>query len=76
MNFPPGTSQRYSHTDNVILGQVIQRATGQSMKDLYDKNILGPTGMADTQFPDSQEIQSPALHAFTMDRKIYEDCTY
>ena len=76
MNFPPGTSQRYSHTDNVILGQVIQRATGQSMKDLYDKNIFGPTGLADTQFPVSQEIQSPALHAFTMDRKIYEDCTY
>jgi D-alanyl-D-alanine carboxypeptidase len=58
------------------LGQVIQRATEQSMKDLYDKNIFGPTGMADTQFPVSQEIQSPALHAFTLDRKIYEDCTY
>ncbi len=28
MNFAPGTSQQYSHTDNVILGQVIQRATG------------------------------------------------
>src|SRR4051812_41182411 len=30
MNFPPGTSQQYSHTDNVLLGQVIQRATQQS----------------------------------------------
>ena len=40
MNFPPGTSQRYSHTDNVILGQVIQRATGQSMKELYDRISL------------------------------------
>jgi D-alanyl-D-alanine carboxypeptidase len=76
MNFPPGTSQQYSHTDNVILGQVIQRTTGQSMKELYDKNIFGPMGMKDTQFPVNQDIQSPALHAFTMDRKIYEDCTY
>jgi CubicO group peptidase (beta-lactamase class C family) len=76
MNFPPGTSQQYSHTDNVILGQVIQRATKQSMKELYDKNIFGPMGMKDTQFPVDQEIQSPVLHAFTMDRKIYEDCTY
>lgn len=76
MNFPPGTSQQYSHTDNVILGQVIQRATGQSMKELYDKNIFGPMGMQDTQFPVDQEIQSPVLHAFTLDRKIYEDCTY
>ena len=76
MNFPPGTSQQYSHTDNVILGQVIQRATGQSMKELYDANIFGPLGMKDTQFPVSQEIQGPVLHAFTMDRKFYEDCTY
>jgi len=76
MNFPPGTSQQYSHTDNVILGQVIQRATKQSMKELYDRNIFGPMRMKDTQFPVDQEIQSPVLHAFTMDRKFYEDCTY
>ena len=76
MNFRPGTCQRYSHTDNVILGQVIQRATEQSMKELYDKNIFGPMGMKDTQFPVDQEIQSPVLHAFTLDRKVYEDCTY
>ena len=50
MNFPPGTSQQYSHTDNVILSRVIQRATGQSMKELYDKNIFGPMRMKDTQF--------------------------
>ncbi len=76
MNFPPGTSQQYSHTDNVILGQVIQRATKESLKDLYDKNIFGPMGMKDTQFPLNQEIQGPALHAFTKDRGVYEDSTY
>jgi D-alanyl-D-alanine carboxypeptidase len=76
MNFPPGTSQQYSHTDNVILGQVIQRATKEPLKELYDKNIFGPMGMKDTRFPINQEIESPVLHAFTMDRGPYEDCTY
>ncbi|HEY3930125.1 MAG TPA: serine hydrolase domain-containing protein [Candidatus Koribacter sp.] len=76
MNFPPGTSQRYSHTDNVILGQVIQRATKESLKDLYDKNIFRPMDMKDTQFPADERIQSPVLHAFTKDRGVYEDCTY
>jgi D-alanyl-D-alanine carboxypeptidase len=76
MNFAPGTSQQYSHTDNVILGQVIQRATNESMKELYEKNIFGPLGMKDTQFSIDQEIQRPVLHAFTSDRGIYEDCTY
>ena len=76
MNFAPGTSWAYSHTDNVILGQVIQRATGESMKALYDKHLFGPLGMKDTQYPLDQNIQAPVLHAFTSDRKVYEDCTY
>jgi D-alanyl-D-alanine carboxypeptidase len=76
MNFAPGTSQQYSHTDNVILGQVIERATEEPIGELYGKNIFKPTGMRDTRFPINQEIQSPVLHAFTMDRGLYEDCTY
>ena len=63
MNFAPDTSQQYSHTDNVILGQVIQRATRQSMKGLYDKNIFGPLRMKDTRFPVDQETEGPVLHA-------------
>lgn len=76
MQFAPGTSQRYSHTDNVILGQVIQRATGESMAELYEKNIFKPMGMKDTSFPSNEEIPGPVLHAFTKERGIYEDCTY
>jgi hypothetical protein len=64
MNLAPGTSQQYSHTDNVVLGQ---RSTKQSMKALYDKNIYGPTGVKDTRFPVDQAIQGPVLHAFTME---------
>ena len=76
MNFEPGTSQQYSHTDNVILGQVIQRATRKSLVELYDKNIFGPMHMSNTQVPAGQDIQAPVLHAFTLDRHVYEDCTY
>ena len=76
MNFAPGTSQQYSHTDNVILGQVIQRATNESIKELYEKNIFGPLCMKDTRFPVNQEIQEPVLHAFTSERGVYEDNTY
>ena len=76
MNFEPGTSQKYSHTDNVILGQVIERATGQSMRALYEQYLFGPLGMKDTRLPDDQEIQSPVLHAFVKDRNVYEDSTY
>ena len=60
----------------MILGQVVQRATGQTMKELYEQNILGPQGFNNTQFPTNQNIQEPVLHAYSTDRKIFEDSTY
>jgi D-alanyl-D-alanine carboxypeptidase len=77
MQFAPGTSQRYSHTDNVILGQVIERATKESIAQLYEENIFRRTGMRDTYFPLNETIRGPVLHAFTSERSnLYEDCTY
>jgi D-alanyl-D-alanine carboxypeptidase len=81
MMFAPGTSQHYSHTDNVILGQFIERATGRTIKQWYAEKLFGPLGMTNTYFPINQNIRNPVLHAFTSDRstkkvKLYEDCTY
>src|SRR5690606_29007815 len=42
MNFPPGTKQAYSHTEFTILGEVMERATGKTMKQLYEENIFRP----------------------------------
>ncbi len=76
MGYPPGTSQRYSHTECVLLGRVIEKAMGQSLKSLYETHILGPVGLQDTQFPLDQEIQAPVLHSYIEDRGVYEDATY
>ena len=76
VGYAPGTSQKYSHTEYIILGQVIEKATGQSMKSLYEINILGPVGLKDTQFPVNQEIQAPVLHSYIEDRGFYEDATF
>jgi CubicO group peptidase (beta-lactamase class C family) len=75
-NYPPGTSQQYSHTELVILSQVMEKATGQSLKSLYEQYILGPEGLKDTRYPSDQEIQEPVLHAFSNDRGVFEDATY
>lgn len=72
---PPGSGWAYSHTEYVILGQVIQRATGESMKSLYERYLLGPLGLRDTQLPTDAAIQAPALHAYMLDRGTYEDST-
>ncbi|MES2784855.1 MAG: serine hydrolase domain-containing protein [Pseudomonadota bacterium] len=72
---PPGSSWAYSHTEYVILGQVIQRATGESIGSLYQRYLLTPLGLHDTQLPAGAAIQAPALHAYMLDRGSYEDST-
>jgi CubicO group peptidase (beta-lactamase class C family) len=76
LNFPPGTDQRYSHTEFTILGEVITRATGKTMPELYDEYIFRPLGLEQTGYNIDQELPSPVLHAYSSVRGIYEDATY
>ena len=76
MNFPPGTSQKYSHTEYVIIGEVMEKATGKSMTQLYQEQIFTPLGLKDTQVHTTPELQTPVLHAFSSDRGVYEDSTF
>ena len=76
LNFPPGTQSKYSHTEFSILGLVIEKATGQSMPELYQELILEPAGLQQTRYVRNAELPEPALHAYSSDRGVYEDCTY
>ena len=75
-NFPPGTAQRYSHTEFTILKMVIEAATGETMAALYQQEFFGPLGLTRTGYSTNPEIPSPVLHAFGSDRDIYEDITF
>ncbi|MFA7480663.1 MAG: serine hydrolase domain-containing protein [Vulcanimicrobiota bacterium] len=75
-NFPPGSSQQYSHTEFIILRMVLEKATGRSMPELYQQEVLDPLGLTRTGYGTTPELPSPVLHAFTSDRGVYEDCTF
>lgn len=76
MNFPPGTEFRYSHTEFTILGEVIERATGRTMKELHEEYLFKPLGLENTGYSTTAELPFPVLHSFSSDRGIYEDATY
>lgn len=76
MNFPPGTDQKYSHTEFTILGEVIERATGKKMQELYEEYIFLPLNLRNTGYCINSELPSPVLHAYSSDRGIYEDATF
>ena len=86
--YPPGTNWNYAHTNYLILGMVLERATGKKMSDLLQEKVLGPLGLTNTTDPGpgTPGIPEPALHAFTSERRsllgipagtpFYEESTY
>lgn len=76
MNFEPGTQQRYSHTQFVILSKALEAATGRSMKEIYESEVLEPLELTGTGYSNTPELPAPVLHAFTSDREVYEDSTF
>ena len=69
--FEPGTNWDYSHTNYVILGQALEKATGQPLSTLMQENILGPLGLNDTVSSLTPEIPEPVLHAFSSERRAF-----
>ncbi|SNT63582.1 D-alanyl-D-alanine carboxypeptidase [Asanoa hainanensis] len=74
--FAPGTSFAYAHSDLVLLGDVLEKATGESLADLLRERILDPLGMRDSQVVLNSQISEPYLHAYTNERGIFEDSTF
>lgn len=72
----PGTCFNYAHTNFVILGEVLRKATGKPVEDLIRERILEPLALKDTRSESTAIMQQPVLHAFTTERGIYEDSTY
>ena len=72
----PGTCWSYAHTNFVILGKVLEKASGRPLQDLIREGILEPLSLADTRSEATATIQEPVLHAFDAERGKYEESTY
>ncbi len=61
--FDPGTEFQYSNTNTVLLGLVLEQATGKPIGDLYREGIIEPLGLRETSFPDAADSSLPDPHA-------------
>lgn len=76
MKCNPGTCWSYAHTNFVILGNVLEMATGRPLADLIRDGILTPLALKDTRSDQTAIIQEPVLHSYDGERGIYEESTY
>jgi CubicO group peptidase (beta-lactamase class C family) len=69
LQYEPGTNWSYAHTNYVLLGLALEKATGEKMPKLLADKVLGPLGLTDTANSFTPEIPVPVLHAFTSERR-------
>ena len=50
--FPPGDRHLYSNSGYILLGEIVARISGQSLRDFAEANFFGPLGMTQTHFHD------------------------
>lgn len=75
-HYAPGKGWNYSHTNFVILGEILEKIADKPMAKLIEENITRPLGLKQTVYCDTPQIPRPVLHAFTTERGKYEESTF
>ncbi|RQZ47741.1 serine hydrolase domain-containing protein [Burkholderia sp. Bp9099] len=58
--FAPGTDFRYSNTNTVLLGLIIEQRTGMSAADAIRTRLFAPLGLTETSLPPQDNTALPA----------------
>jgi CubicO group peptidase (beta-lactamase class C family) len=51
LDFAPSTNWSYSNTNYMILGRVVERVSGESLRDFFARRIFKPLAMRNTFYP-------------------------
>jgi CubicO group peptidase (beta-lactamase class C family) len=70
----PGMNWEYSHTDFVMLGAILEKASGRKYADLLQELVLDPLGLRDTRLQFDASPHLPVLH--TLQEGDFQDSTY
>ena len=54
--FRPGSQERYSNTNYIALGLVIEKVTGRSYAEELEQRVLDPLGLSRTELPTTRRL--------------------
>ena len=76
LNFTPGSMYDYSNSDNIVVGLMVQAATGKSYQAELAERVYGPLGLRRTSLPNGAAVPAPLIHGYSLDPpKSPEDVT-
>jgi CubicO group peptidase (beta-lactamase class C family) len=73
LNFSPGAEYSYSNTGYTLLGEIVKRVSGKSLREFTTERILTPLGTKDTHFRDDHaEIIKHQAYGYSKDKGRWE----
>jgi CubicO group peptidase (beta-lactamase class C family) len=73
LNFAPGAEFSYSNTGYTLLGEIVKRVSGKSLREFTTERIFAPLGMKDTHFRDDHaEIIKRQAYGYSHDKGRWE----
>lgn len=63
--FKPDAEFQYSNSNLVLLGLVIEKVTGQTLRQVIHERVLRPAHLHNTLFPTGAEFPEPHAHGYT-----------
>jgi D-alanyl-D-alanine carboxypeptidase len=62
--FPPGSNWAYSNANYILLGLVVEAATGDNLGDELQRRIFTPLALASTSFPQTIVLAPDFVHGY------------
>jgi D-alanyl-D-alanine carboxypeptidase len=66
--FAPGKGYKYSNTNYLILGLIIENVTKDTVGNQIRTRLIEPFGLTQTSYPDTQVMPSPWAHGYGLDK--------
>ena len=67
--FAPGKGYRYSNTNYIILGLLVDAVAKDNVANQIRRRLLVPFNLTHTSYPQSQTMREPWAHGYTLDSK-------
>ncbi|GAA1320146.1 serine hydrolase domain-containing protein [Streptomyces sanglieri] len=65
LQFQPGEKFEYSNTNAILLGLVVEKASGRPLADYLERNVFEPAGMNHTFLPRTAAFPTPHAQGYT-----------
>ncbi len=65
--FDPGSEYHYSNSDNIVVGLMVEAATGRSYEDQLREQVYRPLGLSMTTLPRGPNLRKPFIHGYDND---------